>query len=79
MSCGRLSWVQIPKSFHDLFQGVAGKTIADDPVTFGDLWRNGRDECAERDIDLVLMTTNATRGVCRIASRSSKDNGALCM
>jgi hypothetical protein len=48
---------------HDLFQGVAGKTIADDPVTFGDLWRNGRDECAERDIDLVLMTTNATRGV----------------
>jgi Patatin-like phospholipase len=48
---------------HELFQSVAGKTLADDPVTFGDLWRNGRDETAERDIDLVLMTTNATRGV----------------
>jgi hypothetical protein len=48
---------------HELFQSVAGKTLADDPVTFGDLWRNGRDECAERDVDLVLMTTNATRGV----------------
>ena len=32
-------------------------------MTFGDLWRNNRDECAERDVDLVLMTTNATRGV----------------
>ena len=48
---------------HELFQSVAGKTPEDDPVTFGDLWRNGRDEHAERDIDLVLMTTNATRGV----------------
>ena len=48
---------------HELFQNVAGQTLADDPVTFGDLWRNDRDECAERDVDLVLMTTNATRGV----------------
>jgi hypothetical protein len=48
---------------HELFQSVAGKKLADDPVTFGDLWRNGRNERAERDVDLVLMTTNATRGV----------------
>jgi hypothetical protein len=31
-------------------------------VTFGDLWGTD-DELAERDIDLMLMTTNATRGV----------------
>ena len=47
---------------HDLFQSVAGRTVKDDPVTFGDLWGTD-DELAERDIDLVLMTTNATRGV----------------
>ena len=29
---------------HELFQNVAGQTLADDPVTFGDLWRNDRDE-----------------------------------
>ena len=47
---------------HDLFQSVAGRTINDPPVTFGDLWGT-EDELAERDIDLVLMTTNGTRGV----------------
>src|SRR5262249_42726383 len=47
---------------HELFQSVAGRTIEDAPVTFGDLWGTD-DELAERDIDLVLMTTNATRGV----------------
>jgi len=47
---------------HELFQSVAARTIKDDPVTFGHLWGTD-DELAERDIDLVLMTTNATRGV----------------
>lgn len=47
---------------HELFQSVAGRTIKGAPVTFGDLWGTD-DELAERDIDLVLMTTNATRGV----------------
>jgi len=47
---------------HELFQSVAGRTIKDDPVTFGHLWGTD-DELAERDIDLVLMTTNATRSV----------------
>ncbi len=47
---------------HELFQSVAGRSIDDDPVTFGDLWGT-KDELAERDIDLVLMTTNATRGI----------------
>ena len=42
---------------------MAGRTLKDDPLTFGDLWGNDRNERAERDIDLVLMTTNATRGV----------------
>jgi Patatin-like phospholipase len=47
---------------HELFQSAAGRTIKDDPVTFGHLWGTD-DELAERDIDLVLMTTDATRGV----------------
>jgi len=47
---------------HELFQSLAGRTIKDDPVTFGDLWGTN-DELADRDIDLVLMTTNVTRGV----------------
>jgi hypothetical protein len=47
---------------HELFQSVAGCTVEDHPVTFGDLWGT-ENPLAERDIDLVLMTTNATRGV----------------
>jgi hypothetical protein len=47
---------------HELFQRLAGRKVTDDPVTFGDLWGT-EDELAERNIDLVLMTTNATRGV----------------
>ena len=48
---------------HDFFQSLAGRTPTDDPVTFGDLWGNGGDENAPRDIELVLMTTNVTRGI----------------
>jgi len=47
----------------ELIQKVAGRTLLDAPVTFGDLWGNGGNPLAEREIDLVLMTTNATRGV----------------
>ena len=49
---------------HDLIQRVAGR--GDDPkappLTFGDLW-NTVEETAERDIELVLMTTNVTQGI----------------
>ena len=48
---------------HQLFQQVAGKDSGDDPVTFGELWNNERDEKDERGIELVLMTTNITRGI----------------
>jgi len=48
---------------HDFFQNLAGSTPTDDPVTFGDLWGNGGDENAPRDIELVLMTTSVTRGI----------------
>ncbi len=48
---------------HDFFQGLAGSTPTDDPVTFGDLWGNDGDDNAPRDIELVLMTTNVTRGI----------------
>jgi len=48
---------------HELFQSVAGRKIHDLPVTFGDLWGNDGQEESERDIELVLMTTNVTRGV----------------
>jgi predicted acylesterase/phospholipase RssA len=47
---------------HDFFQSVANRKASDAPVTFGDLWGT-RDERAERDIELVLMTTNITRGI----------------
>lgn len=47
---------------NDFFQTLAGKKRDDPPVTFGDLWGTN-DEEAERDIDLVLTTTNVTRGV----------------
>jgi hypothetical protein len=50
---------------HNLIQRVAGR--GDDPeappVTFGDLWGTGGDETAERDIELVLMTSNITQAV----------------
>jgi hypothetical protein len=48
---------------HDFFQSLAGRTPTDDPVTLGDLWGDGHDETAPRDIELVLMTTNVTRGI----------------
>jgi predicted acylesterase/phospholipase RssA len=47
---------------HEFFQSVANRQ-PDDPVTFGDLWNKERDGNAERDIDLVLITTNVTRGI----------------
>jgi hypothetical protein len=47
---------------HGFFQSVANRELAEPPVTFGDLWGT-RDERAERDIELVLMTTNITRGI----------------
>ena len=46
---------------HEFFQDVANRPL-DKPVTFGDLWGK-RDPTKERDIELVLMTTNVTRGV----------------
>lgn len=48
---------------HDFFQSLGGRTPTDDPITFGDLWGNKGDENAPRDIELVLMTTNVTRGI----------------
>ncbi|HEY6670489.1 MAG TPA: hypothetical protein VI075_06110 [Methyloceanibacter sp.] len=48
---------------HQLFQEIAGKEPGNDPVIFGELGNQDRDENAERDIDLVLMTTNVTRGI----------------
>lgn len=50
---------------HELLQSLAGRKADDPPVTFGDLWGTSGDDRdrAERKIDLVLMTTNATRGV----------------
>jgi hypothetical protein len=48
---------------HQLFQEIAGKEPGNDPVIFGELWNQDRDENAERDIDPVLMTTNVTRGI----------------
>jgi len=47
---------------HAFFQSVANRETTDAPLTFGDLWGT-RDERAERDIELVLMTTNITRGI----------------
>ncbi|MDJ0513311.1 MAG: patatin-like phospholipase family protein [Methyloceanibacter sp.] len=48
---------------NDLFQHLAGRDRDDEPVTFGDLWDNGNSPEAARNIELVLMTTNVTRGV----------------
>jgi hypothetical protein len=47
---------------HELFQNLANRPL-DAPVTFGHLWNNGGDIEKERDIELVLMTTNITRGI----------------
>jgi predicted acylesterase/phospholipase RssA len=47
---------------HQFFQDVANRPL-DHPVTFGDLWGNNGDMNAPRDIQLVLMTTNITRGI----------------
>lgn len=47
---------------HQFFQDVANRPI-DKPVTFGDLWGTKGDTNAPRDIQLVLMTTNITRGI----------------
>src|SRR6476660_447651 len=47
---------------HVLFQNVANRPL-DEPVTFGHLWNNGGDTEKERDIELVVMTTNITRGI----------------
>jgi hypothetical protein len=46
---------------HRFFQEVANRPL-DRPVTFGDLWGTDKDT-EERDIELVLMTTNITRGI----------------
>jgi hypothetical protein len=47
---------------HAFFQSVANRPF-DEPITFGDLWNNGGDIEKEREIELVLMTTNITRGI----------------
>ena len=47
---------------HEFIQSLAEYPL-DKPVTFGDLWNNGGNENAEREIELVMMTTNITRGV----------------
>jgi len=49
---------------HALLQDVAGRggDPEAEPLTFGDLWNTG-DDTAERDIELVLMTTNITQGI----------------
>lgn len=46
---------------HEYFQKLAGRPLSQ-PVTFGELWGT-KDASAERDIELVLMTTNVTRGI----------------
>ena len=46
---------------HEFFQTLANRPL-DKPLTFGDLWGT-RDELKKRRIELVLMTTNVTRGV----------------
>lgn len=47
---------------HEFFQDIANRPL-DEPVTFGELWGNGGNKSAPRDIELVLMTTNITRGI----------------
>jgi len=45
-----LSW-----AFHALFSQLAGRTLSDAPITFGELW--GSDE-KNREIDLQIITTS---------------------
>jgi hypothetical protein len=48
---------------HEYFQRLANLPL-DRPVTFGDLWgTTNKNPFDEREIELVLMTTNVTRGV----------------
>jgi predicted acylesterase/phospholipase RssA len=47
---------------HDFIQSLVGRPL-DQPVTFGDLWQNGGNEDADREIELVFTATNVTRGV----------------
>ena len=47
---------------HEFIQRLAEYSL-DRPLTFGDLWNNKGNENVEREIDLVMMTTNITRGV----------------
>ena len=48
---------------HGLIQELANRSIDERPVTFGDLWGAEGRSGGERDIQLVLMTTNVTRGI----------------
>lgn len=43
------------------FNELAGKPLAEGPLTFGDLWGTS-DPAAERAVDLQMMTTNLTHG-----------------
>lgn len=49
---------------HDLIQKAAGRTAADPPLTFGDLWRapGGPRGANALSIDLQMFTTNLTHG-----------------
>jgi predicted acylesterase/phospholipase RssA len=60
-SCGVLP---LTDWLHEFIQSLVDRRH-DQPVTFGDLWNNGGKEDAEREIELVLMTTDITRGVSR--------------
>jgi predicted acylesterase/phospholipase RssA len=60
-SCGVLA---LTDWLHEFIQSLVDRRL-DQPVTFGDLWNNGGKEDAEREIELVLMTTDITRGVSR--------------
>jgi hypothetical protein len=64
---------------HHFFQSVAGGTPIGDPVTFGDLWGNKGDENAPRDIELVLMTTNVTRGISAALPVSRRQLGSALL
>jgi hypothetical protein len=45
---------------HERIQVISGRTPADPPLTFGDLWGPGGE--ADKAIDLQMMTTNLTLG-----------------
>lgn len=48
---------------HQLIQELSNRRVGDEPLTFGDLWGAEGKTGGERDIELVLMTTNVTRGI----------------